>query len=145
MVGTRFKNCEVCNKDIHRSSFTKLLKSKVHEENEKIIPTNFFNEPRQRPQQARIVPTLKTLARAKVNLSDKEIGEHMLNPYYFSRRDEHQYEVHLDRHHHNHLNSKITIQSKYNLPVDLFDLNNIFKEMAMHYDTHPCNELTGSC
>ena len=57
----------------------------------------------------------------------------MINPYYFSKRYESQYEVNLDRHHPNHLNSKITIKSKYNLPVELLDLDNIFKEMAKIY------------
>ena len=131
MEDAQYKHCDVCNKQIHRSSFAKHLKSKLHEANALLISPNLFEEPiRQRAQQARTVPTLRKLARAKVNLSNKEVGEHMLNPYYFSRRYEHQYEVNVDRHHPNHLNSKITIKSKYNLPIELFDLNNIFREMA---------------
>ena len=129
----KFKKCEVCNKDIHKSLFAKHLKSKVHAENEKIIPHQFFDELIQPRQQPRTVPTLRKLARAKVYLSEKEIGERMVNPHYFSRRYEHQYEVNFDRHHPNSLNSKITIKSKNNFPIDLFDQNIIFKEMAKIY------------
>ena len=57
----------------------------------------------------------------------------MINLYYLSKRYEYQYEVSLDRHHPNHINSKITIKSKCNLPIELFELNNIFKEMANIY------------
>ena len=55
----------------------------------------------------------------------------MKNPYYFSRKYEHQYEIILDRHHPNHLNNRKTIKTRYNLTVELSDLNNIFKEMAI--------------
>ena len=82
---------------------------------------------------SRTVPTFKKLARAKVNLSEKEIAEHMINPYYFSRIYRSQNEVALDRHHPNHINSKITIKSEYNLPIRLCDLNNILKEMSTIY------------
>ena len=48
-------------------------------------------------------------------------------------RYEHQYSINLDQHHPNHLNSKITTKSKYNLPVELLDLNIILKEMSVVY------------
>ena len=54
----------------------------------------------------------------------------MINPNHFSQRYQSQYEINLDQHHLNHLNRKITIKSKYNLPAELLDLNNIFTEMA---------------
>ena len=38
------RRCEICQKDIHRASFAKHLRSKLHEENQKIIPSNFFKE-----------------------------------------------------------------------------------------------------
>ena len=135
------KYCESCDKQIHTSSFVKHLKSKLHlQKNGGVIPP----EPRplpeaveQRQPRARPIPTLKQLARAKVNLSnrelEKEIVKKMINPYYFSKRYEAQYEDNLDRHHPNHINSKMTIKPKYNLPIELLDLNNIFKEMAKIY------------
>ena len=67
MDGAQFKNCGVCNKDIHRSWFAKHLKPKLHEKNEKITPTNFFNEPRQPQQQAQTVPSS--------NCANKEVSE----------------------------------------------------------------------
>ena len=58
------RRCEVCNIEIHRASFAKHLKSKKHEENEKIIPTNFFNEQSSsKPIKLKQVPTLKELAK----------------------------------------------------------------------------------
>ena len=42
----KMRRCEVCKKDVHRSSFAKHLRSKAHEENEKIIPSNLFEEPK---------------------------------------------------------------------------------------------------
>ena len=38
--------CEVCEKDVHRSSSLKHLKSKLHEDNEKLNPSNFLIEPK---------------------------------------------------------------------------------------------------
>ena len=131
------KCCESCDKQVHTSSFVKHLKSKLHlQKNGGVIPP----EPRllpavveQRQPRARPIPTLKQLARAKVNLSEKELAKHMINPYYFSKRYEPQYDVNLDQHHPKHLNSKITVKPKYDLPIELLDLNNIFKEMSTIY------------
>ena len=127
MNPTNTKYCEVCDKHIHTSSFSGHEKSKIHLHNFGVVP----GEPIQR--RARLVPTLKQLARAKVNLSEKELAKHMINPYYFSRRYEPQYEVNLDQHHPKHLNTKTTPKSKYNLGVELIDLNKIFKEMSTIY------------
>ena len=74
MEGARnnIKYCEVCKEDVHRSSFAKHLKSKLHETNAKIIPPTFFKEdvkPRPQPK-PRVVPTLQKLARAKINPSN---------------------------------------------------------------------------
>ena len=56
----KFKHCEVCNKDFRRSSFSKHFKSKLHTQNEEIIPHNFIKKFRPEPiqQQARTIPTL---------------------------------------------------------------------------------------
>ena len=113
------------------------MKSKLHTQREEIIPPNFFDEPIQQQQEARPVPTFEKLARAKINLSNRELAEEIvkrkINPNYFSRRYEPQNEINLDRHYPNHINSQITMKSKYNFPVELLDLNKIFKEMAKIY------------
>ena len=124
MNPTNTKYCEVCEKHIHTSSFSRHEKTKIHLHNICVVP----GEPIQR--RARSVPALKQLARAKVNLPEKALAKRMINPYYFSKRYEPQYEVNLDQHHPKHLNSKITFKSKHNLSVELIDLNNIFKEMS---------------
>ena len=95
----KFKHCEVCNKDIHRSSFAKHLKSKIHNQNVQIISSNFFDELIQK-QQARTVPQLKNLARAKINRSNRELAKEIaklkINPYYFSKGYQPQYEILID-------------------------------------------------
>ena len=84
--------------------------------------------------QPRAVPTLKQSARAKVNLLKKElvkeIARKMINPYYFSKRYQRQYSIDLEQYHPNQINSKITVKSNYNLPVEILYLNKILKEMA---------------
>ena len=78
-----------------------------------IIPSKFFDET---PPKVKVkkekeipIPSLKQLARDKINLSDKElqkeIAKRMINPYYFSKRYEPQYKIILDSHHINHINS----------------------------------------
>ena len=124
------KYCEACEKHIHTSSVSMHLKSRLHLQNFGAVPPELI-------QQARAIPTLKTLARAKVNLSnrelEREITKRMINPYYFSKIYGPQYEVNLGHHHINHTNSKIPIKSKHNLPIELCDLNKILKEMSAIY------------
>ena len=80
------------------------------------------------------VPTLKQLARQKLNISgkvlDNEIAKRTINPYYFSRRFVNQYKIILDSHNINHINSKITITNKYDLTIDMYDVDNILREMG---------------
>ena len=38
------RRCEICNVDVHKSSYAKHLRSKMHEDNQILIPSNFFNE-----------------------------------------------------------------------------------------------------
>ena len=57
----------------------------------------------------------------------------MINPYYFSKRYEPQYKIVLDSHHINHINSKITIESKHDLEIELVDVNYILREMSDIY------------
>ena len=42
MDATELRRCEICDKSIHRASYAKHLRSKLHEENQKINPSNFF-------------------------------------------------------------------------------------------------------
>ena len=91
MDATELRRCEICNKSIHRASYAKHLRSKLHEENQKIIPSNFFNEPSSsKPIKLKQVPTLKELARKKLNIKGKvlenEIAKRMISPYYFSTK-----------------------------------------------------------
>ena len=57
----------------------------------------------------------------------------MINPYYFSKRFENQYKINLDSHNINHLNSKITITNKYDLPIEMYDVDSILREMSLIY------------
>ena len=57
----------------------------------------------------------------------------MISPYYFSRRFENQYKINLDSHNVNHLNSKITFKNKYDLPIQMDDVDSILKEMSLIY------------
>ena len=57
----------------------------------------------------------------------------MINPYYFSRRFENQYKINLDSHNINHINSKITITNKYDLPIEMTDVDSILREMSIIY------------
>ena len=86
--------CEVCNISIHRASYAKHLRSKSHSENEKVIPSNFFNEATTSRQSTR-VPSLKDSAKQTINISgktlEKGMAERILNPYYFSQRYEPQH------------------------------------------------------
>ena len=76
----KMKYCEACNKHIQKSSFTKHLKSKLHLHN-----VGGVASPEARPpevlqqQQPRTVPTFKKLARAKINLSNRELDKKLLN------------------------------------------------------------------
>ena len=138
MDATEIRRCEICNKSVHRASYAKHLRSKTHEENQKIIPSNFFNEPSSsKPKKIKQVPTLKELAKQKITIKGKvlenEIAKRMISPYYFSRRFENQYKINLDSHNVNHLNSKITITNKYDFPIEMYDVDSILREMSIIY------------
>ena len=75
------KYCEACGKHIHKSSFTKHLKSKLHLHHVGgVIPPEAgpLSEPVEQ-QQPQTVPTLKKLARAKINLSKKELDKQIVH------------------------------------------------------------------
>ena len=135
------RKCDICNVEVQRASYAKHLRSKMHEDNQRIIPSNFFNEvkPKTIVKKAKVIPTLKELSMKKLLTIQKpseivsQLAQKMINPYYFSQRLNVGYNIELDSHNINHLNSKITIRSKYNLRIENRDINNIFKEMALIY------------
>ena len=138
------RRCEICNVDVHRSSYAKHLRSKMHEDNQRIIPSNFFNEVKSSEVKPKTVvrkkvTTLKELSMKKLltiqkpSEIDSQLAQKMINPYYFSQRLNLGYKIELESHNINHLYSKITIKSKFDLRIENRDINNIFKEMAMIY------------
>ena len=82
--------CDICNVNVHRTSFVKHLRSKKNLENiiqnEMIIPKWLFNEEKTPVKKIKKVynpKTLKQLARGKIKLNDKELAKMMINPYFF--------------------------------------------------------------
>ena len=66
-----------------------------------------MNHPLLKLQKLKQVPTLKELAKSKINIKEKElqneIAKRMISPYYFSKRFENQYKINLDSHNINHI------------------------------------------
>ena len=119
------------------------MRSIKHEENQFIIPNNFFNENLLSSSKINTKnfnhKCLIKLARDKIKLNDrelnKEIAKRMLNPYYFKDKVFYNFlKINLDSHHINHLNSKITISdiTEYN-SIDKYLINRLVKEMANIY------------
>ena len=74
------RTCNVCNVNVHRSSFVKHLRSKKHleniEQNEMIIQDWLFTEERspikKKMQKVYNPKTLQQLARQNIKMNDKE-------------------------------------------------------------------------
>ena len=75
------RTCEVCNVNVHRASFVKHLRSKIHleniEQNKMIIPEWLFKE-EQAPFKKKIQKvynpkTLQQLARQNTKMNDNEL------------------------------------------------------------------------
>ena len=117
------RKCEICNVNVHRSSYQKHLRSKKHFENikrnEMIIPEWLFQEPVENKIKKIFNPkSLKQLARNNIKLDDKqlnkELAKKMMNPYYFTDRNlQVGFKINLDSHHINHANSKLTITPNF--------------------------------
>ena len=116
----------------------------MHGDNQRIIPSNFFNEVKSSEVKPKIVvwkkvPTLKELSMKKLltiqkpSEIDSQLSQKMINPDYFSQRLNLGYKFELESHNKNHLNSKITMQTKFDLRIENRDINKIFKEMALIY------------
>ena len=138
------RECEVCNVDVHRASYIKHLRSNKHieniKQNEMIIPEWLFRESNENKINKIYNPkSLRQLARNNIRLDDiqlnGELGRRMLNPYYFSDRNlKVAYEINLDSHHINHLNSKITITSNFqDTGIEFRFIDKIMREMYIIY------------
>ena len=88
------RKCDICNVEVQRASYAKHLRSKMHEDNQRIIPSNFFKESEVKPKTVvrKKVPTLKELSIKKFLTTqkpseiDSQLAQKMINPYYFSQR-----------------------------------------------------------
>ena len=54
------RRCESCNVDVNKSSYAKHLRSKMHEDNERLITSNFFNEFTSKETKNKVKQKLKT-------------------------------------------------------------------------------------
>ena len=135
---------EICNVDVHRTSFAKHLKSKKHLENLKeddmIIPEWLFKQPVENKNKKIYNPKpLRQIARDNIKLDDKqlnkELANKMHNPYYFTDRVlQVGFNIKLDSHQINHANSKLTIYPNYpDFGIEIRYINKITKEMATIY------------
>ena len=137
------RTCEICNVNVHRASFAKHLRSKIHwkniEQNEVIIPNWFFKEEKspikKKIQKVYNPKTLKQLAREKIKLDDKELAKILINPYYFI--DENLkigFKINLESHNISHANSISTITPNFpDIGIELRYINKIIKEMSVIY------------
>ena len=113
------RQCEICNVDVHRASYTKRLRGKKHLENmrgdDMIIAQWLLKEPLEnKNKKVHNRKSLKQLARVNIKLDDKqlnkELANRMLNPYYFTDRAiKVGFNIKLDSHQINPANSKLTI------------------------------------
>ena len=141
------RTCEICNVNVHRASFVKLLRSKKHlenvEENEMIIPDWLFKEERspikKKIQKLFNPKTLQQLARQNIKMNDKEldkeIAKKMINPYYFIDQNlKIGFKINLESHNINHANSLLNIEPNFpDVGIGKRYNNKILKEMATFY------------
>ena len=134
--------CEVCNVNVHRSSFAKHLRSKKHlenvEQNEMIIPEWFFKEKtpiKKKIQKVYNPKTLKQLAREKIKLDDKQLAKILINPYYFIDKNlKIGFKINLESHNFSHANSILTITPKFpEFGIEFRYINKIVKELSVIY------------
>ena len=117
------RKCDVCNVNVHRASYAKHLRSKMHLENKKmdemIIREWLFQEAIENNIQKIYNPKpLKQLAQKSIKLDDKQLNKYlakkMINPYYFTDRNlKVGFKINIDTHHINHVNSKLTISPNF--------------------------------
>ena len=117
------RKCEVCNINVHRASYVKLLRSGKHLENEKqlkmIIPEWLFQQPNENKIRNIYKPkSLNLIVRDNIKLDDKQLNKELakitINAFYFTDRAlKVGFKINLHSHHINHVNSKSTITTNY--------------------------------
>ena len=133
---------DICNVDVHRTSYQKHLRSKKHleniKQNEMIKPEWLFQETVENKINNIFNPkSLKQLARDNINLDKKqlkkELAKKMLNPYYFTERNLRVgFNITLERHHINHAISKKIIKPNYTeFGIEIRYFNKIMKELSV--------------
>ena len=137
------RTCDVCNVNVHRASFAKHLRSKIHlkniERKEMIIPEWFFKEEKtpikKKTQKVYNPKTLKQLAREKIKFDDKELAKMMINPYYFIDKNlKNGFKINLKSHNISHANSILTITPKFpEFGIEYRYNNKIIKELSVIY------------
>ena len=137
------RKCDVCNIDLRRASYVKLLRKKHLEhmkQNEMIIPEWLFQEPVENKIKKIYNPkSLTKIARDNIRLDDKQLNQQlakkMPNPYYFTDRALRVgFKIILDSHHINHANSKLTITPNYpEFGIEVRFVNKIIKDLSVVY------------
>ena len=137
------RTCDVCNVNVHRASFAKHLRSKIHlkniERNEMIISERFFKEEKtpikKKIQKVYNPKTLKQLAREKIKLDDKELAKMMINPYYFIDENlKNGFKIKLESHNFSHANSILTIIPSFSeFGIEIRNNNKIVSELSFIY------------
>ena len=136
------RKCDDCNIDVHRVSYVKHLRSKMHIQNEKtnnmIIPDWLFQEPVEN-KKVYNPKTLKQIAKENIKIDDKQLNKdlakRMINRYYFTDRNlKVGLKINLDSHHINHVNSKLTVKPNYpEFGIETRYINKIMKELSVIY------------
>ena len=137
------RTCDVCNVNVHRASFAKHLRSKIHlkniERNEMIIPERFFKEEKtpikKKIQKVYNPKTLKQLAREKIKLDDKDLAKMMITPYFFIDENlKNGFKIKLESHNFSHANSILTVTPKFpDFGIEFRYINKIVRELSVIY------------
>ena len=119
---TNRRTCEICKVDVHRASFAKQLRSKIHLENiiqnEMILPERLFKQEqtpiKKKLQKVYNPKTLKQLAREKVKMDAEEVARMMNNPYFFFEENlKIGFKINLESHNNSHANSILTVTPNF--------------------------------
>ena len=112
MDQNNMKRCDDCNIDVHRASYIRRLKTKRHLDIKGIKPKKIIDKDD-------VKETIKII---KI---EYKFTDDILNKVY---------DITFDRRHRKHLNSQITITSKFDYTgIEMYYINEIFKEMSHIY------------
>ena len=116
MDQNNMKRCDDCIIDVHRASYSRHLKTKRHLDKKEIKPKKIIDKDD-------VKETIKFIKR--IEKIEYKFTDDILNKVY---------DITVDRHHKKHLNSQITITSKFdNTGIEMYYINEIFKEMSHIY------------